>query len=148
MPMPSAVAEKYLPCENSIFNFGGTYTANTPPSVPATISGGVSLNVIKGGLKRAQGVKEMTNTGSGGAYEDVGTIKKVTGSFTCAYVSGTAPAFSEGQIFPVIIFNPNATWVFSGNVRVNNIDEPFLDVDSGLIFTFDVTSQGSYTITN
>lgn len=144
MPMPSAVAEKYIPCENAIFAFGGTYSSGTPN----TITGGVQLNVIKGGLKRAKGVKEMTNTGSSGAYEDVGTIGKVTGSFTCAYVSGTAPAFNEGQIFPVNIFHPNASWVFTGNMRVNNIDAPYLDVDSGLIYTFDVTSQGSYTITN
>jgi hypothetical protein len=146
--MPTPVAEKYVSCVGSVFNIGGTYTAPTLPTTPASVSGGTNLVVMTGGYKRQYDVKPMTNNTSGGCYEDVKTIKKVTGSFKCAYETGSVPIFNEGDIYNVIIFNPVTTAVFQGAVRFNNVDDPILNVEDGLVFNFDITSQGTYTIVN
>lgn len=132
MSAPTPLAEEYVSCVGSTFTIG---PGGATPLV---------LKVLEGGYTYAVGVDEMTNSGSGGWYEDVKTIKNVKGSFTAAYVSGTPIPVSAGDIFNAEIKNstsPSAT----GDFRFNNVNVPILDVKNGLKWKFDVQNQGEIT---
>jgi len=128
---PAPLNEDYLSCINSTFTYGAT---------PDT----ASLNIIDGGYTLSFGVEEMTNNGSGGAYEDVKTYKQMEGNFTGAYVSGTPPTFKSGEIYPVVIDCPNGPY-FAGNCRFNQVENPVLDVKAGVKYKFGLRSQGAFT---
>ena len=87
-----------------------------------------------------------TDTGncSSGYYEDVATIKKVTGNFKCAFKVGTTPNLQVGSIYAIVLDSGTGGPYLSGNVRVNSKETPILNVQGGVHQSFMFTSQGSF----
>lgn len=133
MAAPTALPETYVPCIDSTFTIGAT---------PNT----AVLQVIDGGYTLSFGVDEMTNNGSGGAYEDVKTYKSLEGSFTGAYESGSVLAFNAGDIFPIVVDSPDGPYL-ACNARFNQVELPVLDVKAGLKYKFTIKNQGAITTT-
>lgn len=131
MSAPTALPENYVSCVNA------TFTIGTDPNTAV-------LKILQGGYTDSYNVDEMTNSGSGGCYEDVKTTRSIKGSFTAAYVSGTPPVFKAGDIFPATIANGTAP-TLTVNFRFNNVQWPVMNVKEGLKFSFDVQSQGAIT---
>lgn len=131
--MPAtALTETYVACIASTFTLGASPNTSV-------------LKIIDGGYTISFGVDEMTNNGSGGAYEDVKTYKSVEGSFTGAFESGTPPVFNAGDIFPIVINNANGPYL-SCNARFNQVEMPVLDVKAGLKYKFTIKSQGAIVV--
>jgi hypothetical protein len=87
---------------------------------------------------------EVTNSASGGYYEDVATIKqaKITGG-RFVYDSDEPPTFEEGELVDTevkIIGGP----ILAGTFRVGSISIPIMDVKAAVHYSFDLTSQGPY----
>lgn len=133
MSAPTPLPENYVGCQNS------TFTIGTSPNTSV-------LNVIQGGYMKSYAVDEMTNSGSAACYEDVKTIRSAKGSFTAAWVAASPPPFQDGDIFPIVIDNPNGPYL-ACNARFNNVNPPVLNVKDGLKYSFDITSQGAITTT-
>lgn len=129
MSAPATHPEDFSDCTDSTMTIGDT---------PDTLE----LTVMTGSLKRSKGVVDATNNKSGGWYQDVGTIKKATGTFKCLYQTGTPPPFNEGDIYTVALAKPGGGPTITGKMRFNDIEDPLLDVQGALIYTFTLTNYG------
>lgn len=125
MPLPTPKAEIYI----------GQSTG-----VSVTL-GGVACDVISGTYSVESMTDEMTNTGSGGWYESVGTIQKATGNFMLAWRASAPPQWAQGLVYELIIDNSNANY-FEGDVRVLKIDYPGANPKEGVKVTINWESQG------
>lgn len=126
MPLTS-VSETYLAGLNSTLTIG---------SVVACVEDGMYRAEVK--------TDEMTGNCSSGYYEDVATIKKVTGNFKCAFKVGTTPNLQVGSIYAIVLDSGTGGPYLSGNVRVNSKETPILNVQGGVHQSFTFTSQGSF----
>jgi hypothetical protein len=87
---------------------------------------------------------EVTNSASGGFYEDVETIQqaKITGG-RFVYDGDAPPTFREGELVDVTVEIEGGP-TLSGLFRVGSMTIPLLDVKAAVHFSFDLTSQGIY----
>jgi hypothetical protein len=106
---------------------------------------GVVAKVEAGTLNLNISTDEVTNSASGGYYEDVATIKqaKVTG-MRCVFDSEDPPTFNEGDLVAISITIAGGP-TLTGEFRVGSITTPMLDVKAAVHYGFDLTSQGVYT---
>jgi len=130
MAAPTAVAEEYLNCVNSVLTLGTT---------PDTWVG----KVIEGGVTFTYDVDEMTNTGSLGGYEDVKTTYKYEGDLTIAFSAAEPPPYVAGDVFGTVIKGPVGGVTLTGNFRFNAINDPLLTVKGGYKQKCKITSQGA-----
>jgi hypothetical protein len=134
MAAPTALAEKFVNCIDSIFTIG------TDPN-------DIELTILDGGFTHRYAIDDMTNNQSGGCYEDVKTIQKVEGRISAGRLASGAPGFKAGDLFPVTITKPGTGMpTFAGNVRFNEVESPLLDVKAGLKYNCTFSSQGSFTV--
>jgi len=141
MAAPTPVNEAFVNNTTTVFKVGGNDYSGV---------------VINGGFDHEVGTDDMTN---GGNYLDVSTNAKCTINMTVGwptsggYLSGQtlaitgAPVIIEGNIYAVIIDNPNGPY-FSGNARINKSSNPILDRKAGTKVTYNGTSWGPFTRTN
>jgi hypothetical protein len=129
MAAPVALAEQYLAGTNSTFTIG---------SAPNQ----ASLAVQDGTWTVEYQVDEMTNSTSGGAYEDVPTIKKASGNAKLAYKTANLPQIAVGSVYPIVIATPSGPSL-TCNARFTQVSSPQLNVKAGLVFNVTFTSQGS-----
>lgn len=129
MAAPVKHAEDFQDCTDCTFTIG--LDPNT-----------LELTVMTGSLKRSKGVVDTTNNKSGGWYQDTGTIRKATGQVKCLYVKGDPPIFEEGDIYDAVLAKPNGGPRMTGKFRFNDIEDPILDVQGALIYTFTITNYG------
>lgn len=106
---------------------------------------GVIMKAEAGTLNLNISTDEVTNSASGGFYEDVETIQqaKITGG-RFVYDGDEPPTFREGQLVPITVEIEGGP-TLSGTFRVGSITVPLLDVKAAVHFSFDLTSQGVYT---
>lgn len=106
---------------------------------------GVVMKAEAGTLNLNISVDEVTNSASGGYYEDVATIKqaKITGG-RFVYDSDDPPTFEEGELVPLTVTLAGGP-TLSGTFRVGSVSIPLLDVKAAVHFSFDLTSQGPYS---
>jgi hypothetical protein len=106
---------------------------------------GVQLKVEAGVLNLTIGVDEVTNNFSGGYYEDVDTIKKATVSgMRCVYDGDAPPTFEAGDLKPCVLSIPGGPSL-TGTFRVGSMAIPLMDVKAAIHYSFDLTSQSTYT---
>lgn len=133
MSAPDAIAEQYLAGTDSTLKLGDSPNQS-------------SLAVMDGNWTEEAQVDEMTNSTSGGRYEDVTTIKRVTFTARCAYKSTALPAVTVGSVYTVEINTPSGPKV-TCPFRITSMGGVQMNPKAGLSFSLAGTSQGSYTIT-
>lgn len=110
--------------------------------------GGVAAKIIDGSVKEEIGDDEMTNLTSGGFYEEVMTIKKISLSgIQAAYDSANPPAWGVGSTISVSITIPGGTTFTCSTINIKMIDRRFITPKAGYKFTFDAVCTGTYAIT-
>jgi hypothetical protein len=108
---------------------------------------GVVMKAEAGTLNLNISTDEVTNSASGGYYEDVPTIKqaKITGG-RFVYDGDDPPNFQEGDLVDLSVTIAGGP-TLTGEFRVGSISIPMLDVKAAVHYGFDLTSQGVYTWT-
>jgi hypothetical protein len=109
-----------------------------------TTLGTVASDVMDGSYRLMQDTDEMTNTGSAGWFEDVGTIHSAEGDMTIAWRLSTPPAYVAGKIYALVISNNGANYL-SGNVRIKSIQFPGSNPKNGVKIQISWKSQGPMT---
>lgn len=106
---------------------------------------GVVMKAEQGTLNLNISTDEVTNSASGGYYEDVATIRqaKITGG-RFVYDSDDPPNFEEGELVPLTVTLAGGP-TLAGTFRVGSVSIPIMDVKAAVHFSFDLTSQGPYT---
>jgi hypothetical protein len=129
MAAPVALPEQYLAGTNSTFTIGSAPNQST-------------LAVQDGTWTAEKQVDEMTNSTSGGCYEDVPTITKASGNVKAAYKTGSLPQIAFGSVYPIAIATPGGPGL-ACNARINQVSSPQLNVKAGLVLNLTFTSPGS-----
>jgi hypothetical protein len=127
MPLSSPVAE---------VNLAGTNTTMAIGSVGSQ----VSLAVMDGKWTYEFMTDEMTNSTSGGCFEDVPTIKKASGTAKLAYRAGLG--IQWGSVYPIDINTPSGPRL-QCNARLNKPSPSQMNPKGGLTVDIEFTSQGS-----
>jgi hypothetical protein len=111
-----------------------------------TIDGNVA-KVEAGTLNLNISTDEVTNSASGGYYEDVATIRqaKITGA-RFVFDAEDPPAYIEGDLVVISCTIVNGP-TLSGTFRIGSLSIPMMDVKAAIHYSCDVTSQGVYTWT-
>jgi predicted extracellular nuclease len=105
---------------------------------------GVVMKAEAGTLNLNIGTDEVTNSASGGYYEDVETIQDATisgGRFV--YDGDDPPTFREGELVAVSVTIENGP-ALTGTFRVGSMSIPIMDVKAAVHYSFDLKSQGEY----
>lgn len=105
---------------------------------------GVVMKAEAGTLNLNISTDEVTNSASGGFYEDVETIQqaKITGG-RFVFDGDDPPTFREGQLVPITVAIADGP-TLGGTFRVGSITVPIMDVKAAVHYSFDLTSQGVY----
>ena len=110
-----------------------------------TTINGVVMDAEAGTLNLNVTTDEISNSGSGGYYEDMATLKQATisgGRFV--YDGEDPPDFEAGYLVELSVTFVNGPSL-TGTFRVGSVSVPALDVKAALHYSFDLTSQGPYT---
>jgi hypothetical protein len=112
-----------------------------------TISlGTVECDVMDGSYTIESETDEMTNTGSGGWKESVGTIRRASGSFRIPWRSATPPGWVVGIKYAMIV-DVNGANYLSGNVRVTRMEFPGANPKEGVKVMLNWESEGAMSTT-
>lgn len=133
MAAPVAIAEQYLAGTNSTFKLGSSPNQ-------------ASLPIMDGNWTKEMGIDEMTNSTSGGEYEDVPTIGKFTFTVRCAYKATGLPQVEVGKVYAGEINTPNGPKA-AGNMRITSMSPVQMNPKAGLSFSLAGTGQGPVVIT-
>lgn len=95
----------------------------------------------------ASSTDEVTNLTSGGFYESVNTIKKLTGSLVIVYKSESPPDIEEGDSVAMSVTIPDGPG-FAGNVRITEMRYSTPKPKAAVRINLSFESNGAYTKTN
>lgn len=133
MSAPVPIAEQYLAGTNSTFKIGDAPNQS-------------SLAVMDGNWTLEAQVDETTNSTSGGYYEDVPTIKRLTFNVRCVYKTTALPQVTVGNLYTIEINTPSGPKV-TCTARITQLGGVQMNPKAGLTFSIAGTNQGTVTLT-
>lgn len=120
----------------------------TDPSTLATATTGMTFLAVTGGKWDGDNPGDETTNSKGlGFFSEIGTTKKWSGNITCVNESSVVTPIEEGQYWSACVVQPLGKMRY-GVIRIQKMNEEYIDPKGACKYNFDFTSIGPYTVAN